>query len=209
MLVGFDTETHLIRPGLLTPPIVCVSWAHDAIDLSESITSEGFTRQTNREDRNLWSGLLRHDQSLPFVEELLDTEDIILVGAHIAYDMGVIAAKWPPPLRKVFDAYDAGRIRDVLIRQKLLDIAAGCYRGYFDERGQWTQFNYSLDDLSQRFFDTALDKGENSWRLRYAELENVPLANWPEAALVYPCEDTVTPLLVHAEQETCRYASED
>lgn len=212
MLIGFDTETHLIRPGLLTPPIVCVSWAHNAKDLDgEPITREGFLRHTARGDGALtmWSGLLRHDQSLPLVEELLDTEEVILVGAHIAYDMGVVAAKWPHLLRKIFDAYDAGRIRDVLIRQKLLDIAAGCYRGYFDERGQWTQFNYSLDDLSRRFFDTALDKGEDSWRLRYAELENVPLANWPERALTYPCDDTVTPLLVHAEQETCRFAPDD
>lgn len=206
MLVGFDTETHLIRPGRLAPPVVCASWAHDARDLSEPITQEGYFRSTIPAPTGcgMWSGLLRHDQALPFIEELLDTEEVILVGAHMAFDMGVIAAKWPHLLGKIFDAYDANRIRDVLIRQKLLDIAAGCYRGFFDQHGKWTQFNYSLDAITRRCFGTALDKGVDGWRLRYAELENVPLSQWPERALVYPCEDTVTPLLVHTEQEVYR-----
>jgi hypothetical protein len=206
MLVGLDTETHLIRPGLLTPPLVCTSWAHTAADIQGPITQEGYFRSTVPAPTGcgMWSGLLRHDQALPFVEELLDTEEVILVGANIAFDMGVIAAKWPHLLRKIFDAYDANRIRDVLIRQKLLDIAAGCYRGFFSAENKWTQFNYGLNDLARRCFDAALDKGEDGWRLRYAELENVPLSAWPERALVYPCEDTVTPLLVHTEQEAYR-----
>lgn len=207
MFVSLDTETHLIRPGLLAPPLVCASWAHDARDLGdEPITREGFFRKTAHGDgtRFAWSGLVRHDNALRFVEELLDTSDVILVGANMSYDMGVIAAKWPHLLRKIFDAYDACRIRDVLIRQKLLDIAAGCYRGCFDEIGKWHQFGYSLDELSRRILGISMDKGEDSWRLRYRELEDVPLADWPQRAKEYPCDDTTTPLLIHDEQESYR-----
>jgi hypothetical protein len=211
MLFALDTETHLIQPGLLTPPLVCVSWAHSARDIGGNpATRDGYVRNFTFSDheaygeRTLHAGVLRHDQALPLVEELLSTDDIILVGANVSYDMGVIAAKWPHLLRKIYAAYDHGRLRDVLIRQKLLDIAAGCYRGYFDQHNRWTQFGYSLDALSIRILGAKLDKGSDGWRMRYNELENVPLADWPKRALDYPCEDATTPILVHDAQEEYR-----
>ena len=101
-LVAFDTETHLITPGLLTPKLVCVSLAFDnEVQLYDRFTG------TN------------------VVEDLLQKSDVVLVGHNVAYDLGVLCARRPELLPLVFNAMDAGRICDTKIRQELLDIASG------------------------------------------------------------------------------------
>lgn len=163
--VALDTETALIQPGLLAPPLVCMSVAHE----------DGHE-------------LLHHTQAREWIVTLLES-DRLLVGAHIAFDMGVFASKWPDLLPLIFEAYEADRISDVLIREKLQHIALGVYRGYETIEGDYRALGYSLEDLALRRLGIQLDK--DTWRLRYGELIDLPIAFWPEGARRYAIGDAV------------------
>ena len=132
-------------------------------------------------DKGSWADVLR---------EALSREPLI-VGANVAFDLAVAVNAEPDLFPLVFHALDESRVTDVQIRQKLIDIAMGEYR---------LHGGYSLADLSQRLLDTHLEK-ENTWRLRYAELDGVPMADWPEDARQYPLDDALTTLACLDAQE--------
>ena len=81
--IAFDTETELIRPGVLAPRLVCLS-------LAEGEDAE----------------LVHHTNVRPWVEGLLQG-DRLLVGHNVAYDFGVIAAAFPDLLPAIFEEYAA------------------------------------------------------------------------------------------------------
>lgn len=155
-VVGFDTETKLIRPACLAPQLVCVTWQ--------------------------WSGgapqIVPLDLALPILEEILRADRI--VGHNVAYDMGVIAEAFPGLRRAVFNAYDEDRVTDTQIRQQLLDIAAGCYRGSVSAKGKRRILGYTLEELARRCANIELQKDE--WRLSYGEFLGIPLSGWADKA---------------------------
>lgn len=178
----FDSETLLIQPGLLAPPLVCVS----------------FCRPGEAPD------LKAREEGADIVEAALDAGEI-LVGANIAYDFAVLCAYRPALLPKVFEAYRTNRVRDVQIRQKLLDIAAGELRFHEDDEGNAVKSEYSLKHLAQRLCGIDLSKGEDTWRLRYVELYHDPVESWPKAARDYALTDAaVTMGVFQAQPENVR-----
>jgi DNA polymerase-1 len=54
--------------------------------------------------------------------------------------------------------------------------------------------------LADRRLGFKLEKGEDSWRLRYAELANVPIADWPYEAVQYALMDALSTLGAHLSQ---------
>jgi DNA polymerase I-like protein with 3'-5' exonuclease and polymerase domains len=173
-LLAIDTETALIAPGLQAPPISCVTWA----------AAEG-------------EGILHVSVSKDLVEEALRDKDIMLVGHNIAYDMLCIMSEWPELLPEVFQAYDDDRIFDTMIAEKLLDIGAGCYR-YLRLKDVTLKRGYSLADVARRYLKKDLDK--DTWRLKYGELRDVPMVDWPEGAIQYAVEDARVTFDVQAAQ---------
>lgn len=176
-LVAFDLETWLIRPGLAAPPVVCGSFADD-----------------------LGCHLLAKFEALKRLRaELIG--DAHLIGQNIAFDMVCSAVEEPDLLPLIFDAYDADRIHDVGIREALMDIAKGALvERSDDEMGM----RYSLELLVERHLgiDISGDKhGPDAWRLRYAELKDIPPEKWPWAARVYPMRDVAFPLEIFHRQE--------
>jgi len=98
-MIALDTETMLIEPGLLAPPLVCVSWADDS----------------GR------SGLLHHaDPELQWRLRQALAEHTVWHNAP--FDLLVLAVAFPELLTHIYAAYAAGRIHDTGIRQRLLDI---------------------------------------------------------------------------------------
>jgi len=175
---SYDLETHLAQPGLATPPIVCASVGddHGAYLLTRA---EGLA----------W-----------FRARLLNPSDHI-VGCNIVYDLACSIATEPDLIDLVFEALDAGRIHDIAIAEALIDIG----KGELVERGEeGIGIRYGMRLLSQRYLPTEAAKvkedKKDGWRKRYAELEHIPIAQWPWEARVYPLRDAAFPLQIYAAQ---------
>lgn len=108
------------------------------------------------------------------------------VGANIAFDMGVILRQG----RDVWQWYNNDLITDVAIRQQLIDI----------EEGLGTKRKYSLKALVKRWFNEDLEKDDTP-RLRYHEVEDLPVSQWPGEFVEYAKADALWTWRVWEAQE--------
>ncbi len=199
-VLALDCESHAILPGLLAPPLVCVSFCE-----------EGHAPY-----------LLDAREGAAAVYVAL-SEGRTLVGANIAYDAAVLCAFREDLIPLFFEAYSKGLILDVQIREQILDIAQGRIQQsgavmVFDKTiGGYRKANYSLAGLESKYMkrDRSAEKHDpGAWRLRYGELDGVPLRDWPEDAVRYAKEDAEGTLAVYlaqggdipTEKEQCRAA---
>jgi len=157
--VYLDTETHPIASGRLAPKLVCVHIATGGGEVGIHLASDPATRD--------------------IVEKAL--KGFRVCGHNIAYDMAVIAAFWPDLMPAVWAAYDEGRVFDTMLCAQMEDIAMG--------RLTRKKGHYSLQSLASRYAKLDLTKGNDSWQLRYAELENIPVKDWPAEAVEYAVND--------------------
>lgn len=158
----FDTETFPIQPGLAAPPMVCLQYAYD-----------GDEPQV----------VLRRDAE-PILREALEDPGVLLVAWNGAYDWAVIAAAFPTLIPLIYCALAAKRGRDLMIRQVLMCIKDGTLRTATKSRGY-----FALASAVARYLHQDLDKSADSWRLHYAELDDEPIAEWPEGAVRYAKDD--------------------
>lgn len=174
MKLAFDFETHLVSPEQPVPPPVVMSWA-----------VPGNADLIHAKDRtwckSLQNALRKHQ----------------LIGANVPFDLTVAAEADDRLTLPTFEALEDGRVWDVLTAEKMWDIAHGQY-GKFTGR----QSGYSLAAVALRRLGVKLDK--NTWRLRYHELENTPLDEWPAEAVEYPKNDAISTLLVEEDQQKRR-----
>jgi DNA polymerase-1 len=187
--VAFDCETWLIQDGLLAPPLVCASLAR---------AGTGTATLVGKED------------ALRVFEGLLDDRDVVIVGANIAFDMLVMAVHGQRQgvdlVERIFAAYADGRVFDVQIAEKLHAIAQGHLgldpRTRLGLRSPSTgkEAGYSLEVVTDLVLGRTDAKVNDTWRLRYAELDEVPLDEWPEEARVYPVDDVRNTLEVALAQ---------
>ncbi len=188
--VAFDTETHLIQPGLMAPPLVCGSFAWDG-------------------GRGMQAQIL--DAAGTFREFCaLLASPVIIVGANIAYDMLVMAVHGARHgvdlMPEIFNAYAAGRVYDVQIAEALHAVALGTL-GFDtntggtmrDDKGKRTG-RYSLYTCTRLVLGRVDAKANDYWRMRYAELEHIPIDAWPADAREYPLDDARNTLEVALAQ---------
>lgn len=164
--VAIDSETYPIRAGCLAPkPVV---WSAHGVEGSE-----------------LW--LANHGFPAELFVSLISA-DVTLVTANGPYDMAVAAHAEPVLWKSIFQAYDDGRIVDVQTLQKLIDISQGCLsRPRYDGTS-----GYSLADLAWHYLKRDRSEAKHSpdsWRMRYHELDGVPLEQWPPEAIQYARDD--------------------
>jgi hypothetical protein len=207
----YDSETELFGPARCAPPIVCISWARP-----------GFKP-------DIVQAHLDSPAALELVTSWL-TGNETLVGHHIVYDNAVVCAKWPQLIPLMFAKYDRDEITCTKLRQQLLDIAGGQFRGYLQHFSKevnkadgsvevvtgaiWRRHNYGLEDLAYRALGRRLDKApkkkknkdgsvpvDTSWQKRYGELIDIPISQWPEEARQYPLDDAGVTLEVYQQQE--------
>jgi DNA polymerase I len=165
-MLAWDTETEAIREVRLAPPLACVTF-------SDGERSE----------------LIHHADPAAkrCVQWLLEQETTL---ANAPFDLAVVWAYFPDLRDLVWEAVYSGRIHDVLMRQKLLDLGAGCYRRTYRRlpgEEKTTLLGYSLSDTHARYYKVRMEK--DTWRLRYGELRGLPLEQWPEGARRYATYD--------------------
>lgn len=171
--VAFDTETSLIRAACTAPPITCLSWASVETWIHES---DELPRQT----------FLGHEleANLPRIYETvrgwLLEDEVTLVGHNVAFDLAVLGAGWPDLIPLIYAKYEKHLVTDTMLRQKLLDIAGGCYRGYLGPDNKWIPYNYSLQLLAARLVGMPIKK--EGFRLFYGPFHNIPLERWVQYA---------------------------
>lgn len=186
----------------MAPPVVCLQWAE--------VTPAGTGL----------AHVVDEAEGLRLMRGWLADPEVHLVGAEVSYDVlalvhsanlrandnaaramacGAPANDCDPDwgtysghalMAAFVAAYDADRISDILIRQKLIDLARGCY---LIERGPDDQpigaNNYSLAALAWRYCKTQLNKDDDGPRLKYGELRGVPVDQWPRDAVQYAADD--------------------
>jgi DNA polymerase I-like protein with 3'-5' exonuclease and polymerase domains len=174
----FDCETWAIQPGLLAPPLVCLQYAYD--DAEPQI-------------------VLRDEARAVFLKAL-QAPDTSLVAFNGAFDYAVLAAAFPDLLPLIYRALANKRARDLLIREILKTIKDGTLRFATKQRGY-----FRLASVAARYLHKEVQKGEDSWQVRYDELDDVPLEQWPPEAVEYCKED----IRLLQELEQCEELSPD
>lgn len=182
--VSLDTETELITFDQVFPRLVCAQWAsEDSVEL------------------------LHHTEA----EETLDTlftgahhGDFKLVLHNATYDFGVTARRYPRLLSKIFCALDEATVTDTMVKEQLIAIADGSFEARRNRKG-----SFSLGTLAKDYCGISLDKSDDSWRLRYGELINVPVTEWPAPARHYATADAVSTLKVSEAQAKHVYQPPD
>lgn len=181
--IAVDCETHLIKPGCLAPKLVCV-------------TAHGGTF-----DHTIWDAT----EGMEMVERWLRAPGVRIGGHHFPYDLGVFAAEKPALVPLIFDAINAGEIYCTKIRDKMIENAKGFlkYELVEDANGMrtWRANGFHLANLALRHLDIQMAKGADTWRLRYNELDGVPLDEWPNEARDYAIKDAVVTHEIFQKQE--------
>jgi DNA polymerase I-like protein with 3'-5' exonuclease and polymerase domains len=213
-IIAFDTETHLIRPGCPVPKMVCLSWA-EYRDVGEPPDLSIKTPERLEHDEDPWVpkgapevtvpwlrvGLRNARGGLKAIRSWLTDPEVTIVGHNTRFDLAVCAVEDPELLPLIFQAYEENRILDTMVRQQLCDIAQGFLKMYIDEEtDEFKHTEYGLDKLAYRLCKRYLVK-KDTWRLKYALLDGVPLTEWPEEAVRYALLDAIVTLDIHRKQE--------
>lgn len=181
---AIDSETHLIRPAKQSPELVCVSIA------DEFGRPQVFNAANGIE---VWRAALSDPR-------------VLLIGHNVAFDVCVALEADPSLIPLAFQAYRENRITDTLIRERLLHIAnVGVLpkpNAKVKLPGGSVRF-FTLAALAWKYLqvDRSADKAADAWRMRYHELSNQPLAQWPAAAIEYPKQDAADTLGVYLAQQ--------
>ena len=188
--VGFDLETHLIgyegRPT--NPPAIVASWCHPDADRHFLVKKD----HPDYIDHLKWYLIGPH----------------FLVGQRICYDLVVIALDHPELIPLIFDKYERGEVADIRLIEKMMNLArigiiSGGESDDYYRNEKVDRIIYDMGTLAHTYLGidmSAEKKDPNSWRLRYAELEHIPLEDWPEDAKTYALDDTIIPLQILQKQ---------
>lgn len=194
MTVFFDTETHCFSPGNQAPRVVCMQWCLN--DEDAVITTSGGEAMCPTDSPEFQSATRPYAWTIPQLLRRWLERGETLVGHNVAYDLACLVSDYPDLTPLVWQAYREDRIHDTMHRQKLADIGRGRYRTR----------RYDLGSVSQIHGGPQLNK-DDPWRTRYAELEHVPLADWPEEAIQYALLDAEATRAAYLGQEA-RYDPE-
>jgi hypothetical protein len=139
------------------------------------------------------------------IQMMLEDPELELVGCKTMYDLACIKNTWPELTTSVWNALAAGRVTDVVIREKLLNLTS---HGMLEMQplpdGSHQRLEYHLKDLAMKYLGVDLSKekdDEGSWRLRFNELTGRLPEDYPEDARDYAMEDSELTLMIATEQD--------
>jgi hypothetical protein len=165
MLIAIDLETHPISEHDRLPRPVCMSVCAD----------DGF------------EALVAGQEMLDVARALLCSRHTIVAYNGAAFDFPVLDDQSGLAMA-VQHALKQMRLRCVMLWAQLADFAKGVNHSpngehYGDGQG------YNLAAVTKRLWGATVAKGEDTWRLRYHELEGVPVSQYPDEAKRYVMND--------------------
>lgn len=208
-VIGWDVETHLFEPGNLTPKMVCLSASGGADTLP---VAQEWWRGIPPEWRGAkalftpdafgtgeWKLLASADLAADFMSLAVSEADVV-VAHNGSYDWGVLCNEHPWLLPIFVGLVEEGHVSCTKVREMLLCIAHDNFK--FDRRTRSVP-KFSLAYAVKVYFGVDLSStksGGDVWRLRYSELDGVPLDQWPQKAIDYAIDDAVWARRVYLEQ---------
>ncbi len=115
-----------------------------------------------------------------------------LIAHNAVFECGVIVVHYPELAQQVFDALDNDLIYCTKINESLWNI-----------QREKALFGLTLAGLVKHYFDKDISAGKSgvdAWRLRYSELDNVPISEWPQEAIDYAIDDSIWAYKVYGRQ---------
>lgn len=169
-MIAIDFETRLISEEETIPTPICLSYYRSDTD----------------------QGVIKGIPEMKlFIRQLLVYNEAII--AHNMCFEALVIWKHFPDLRELLEErLQEDQLICTKVNEQLLD----------SQRKQQLH-SFSLDKLVSHYFHTDISeskKDPNSWRLRYSELENVPLSAWPPEAVKYAQEDAQWAFKCYSEQ---------
>ena len=169
MVIAIDSETELIKPGVLTPELVCVSYA-----------------------RAGESGVLSAKDGLDLVERVLEAGERIVLH-NGPFDLAVFMNERPSLTSLIFQHYEKGLVRDTLIREMLLMIRNATFKerrgklalGYLAHKYLGMSLDKSEDGWRMRYGELK-GKPISTWpkeAVKYAEEDAISTLG------VYQCQE--------------------
>tara|TARA_R110002020_G_scaffold21537_6_gene73086 strand:+ start:427 stop:2559 length:2133 start_codon:yes stop_codon:yes gene_type:complete len=207
-VVAWDVETHLIEPGNLTPRLVCLS-ASGGMDTRELAAALPYAHWF-RESGGEWEAVVTREYALDFLLTLALGADK-LVAHNGSFDWGVMCNEFPELLGIHAALVEQGKVADTRIRETLIAIAEDNF--VFDARTGTKPLGFSLAHCVLAHFGVDISDKKSktdargnivgdasAWRLRYSELDGVPIDKWPEEAITYAAEDSLWTRRVYRSQ---------
>lgn len=169
--VAIDFETYLISDEQPIPKPVCLSYA-------ESETKTGL--------------LVTYQEMDKYLSELIVNDDKILIAHNIVFESTVILKHFPHLWDNYWIKMDKGLVECTQLYQQLIN--------NISER---SIHKLSLAGLVEYYFNKDISETKtdpNAWRLRYSELDGVPLKDWPKDAIDYAIDDSIWALRCFEKQ---------
>jgi DNA polymerase I-like protein with 3'-5' exonuclease and polymerase domains len=183
-IISFDTETEKISYLNPVPDLICMTYS-EAGALKGSIKTP-WQSEIDAQVKLWWD------------------KGTHTVGHNIAFDLSILAFRYPELLPEIFAALDASLIHDTMLREKLLNITRHGNLEMLEVNGAVKRINYALTDLEQKYLNidrSDLKDAEDAPRMNYAIYKNVPVAEWDEKFLSYAIDDAVNTGLIYQCQE--------
>ena len=180
-MLGFDTETLPITDHEKAPALACLSW-YD----SEARTG----------------GVLPPAAGIDFLLDQL-SRGRKAFAHNAAYDIAVLANARPSALRSLSAALDNGQIECTQMRERLLRLSQGrLNRSHVQLAG----VKVGADTLAgcarvHLGVDIGGGKKADSWRLRFGELRDLDIVDWPAGPRAYAVDDAMWAARVAARQQ--------
>ncbi len=188
--VSLDLETHIIQPGLLSPPMVLGSAAE-------------------LDDGAVVGQILSKNRVRLLFQAILTNPEVVLTGANIAFDLLVLAVDFAKRgedvMPGIFAMYDPnnevvrgdcdGRVFEIQLAEPLHAIAQGhvgkhaLSREPLMNKATGRAGRYSLDNVTFEVLGREDAKSNDRFRMSYAQFDNVPLNQLPFEAVQYPIDD--------------------
>lgn len=199
-----DFETYRIGPDHVIPKPVCLSLAwREGGEVRRTLVSNGDPS---------WEAV---------VEALLDAaleDGTVIVGHGVAqFDLPVASIHLPRLTSKAWQVVAAGKVRDTVYREQLLNLALhGWVDVYYLPDGVTKkEVNYRLETLVRNYLGIemtnkgqkaekrgqAVDVRQDVWQLHFDTLDGVPSVRYPEEAASYVLGDSDYALRVAEHQD--------
>ena len=137
-----------------------------------------------------YSGVLIGSDIVVFLKSI--PEDVEIIAHNLKFEFNVILKHYPELTSWVFSRLEAGTVWCTLISEQIMELSHTVKTN-----------KYALSDLVLRYLGIDISetkKGDDVWRLRYAELIDIPLEEWPLEAVKYSIGDSEYAYKIRAKQ---------